>query len=282
MLTPIQPVMQDDTAHQLQAGVAVRCSIGSTKLEVKRSGDVAYFHIELEPKSLPICRPALVGHSTVVTVDLPTQTSVWQALQCMQEMRDVMDTSKSCELQVMLQSTVPPHSQIKYLVAAYKPRTDEDDVEIRKFGKYFLGFMQDVCDLQQKRGKDTMAAIASMSTQKHTELPSTAAGTIRPPVDADMALADSGPDSSPEPPRVEAGPVLWEVTNTTRTRTDKRKRSQAKADQLQAATESPRVETGPLSEVTNALGNRMSKRKRSLLKRKQSKLPGLLQWLEEG
>ena len=81
MLTPIQPVMQDDTAHLLQAGVAVRCSIGSTKLEVRKpSGDVAYFHIELEPKSLPICRPAPLGHSTVVTVDLPTDTSVYSCL----------------------------------------------------------------------------------------------------------------------------------------------------------------------------------------------------------
>ena len=98
MLTPIQPVMQDDTAHQLQAGVAVRCSIGSTKLEVKRSGDVAYFHIELEPKSLPICRPAPLGHSTVVTVDLSTETSVYQALRYMQKMPDEIDNPKACDL----------------------------------------------------------------------------------------------------------------------------------------------------------------------------------------
>ena len=131
--------MQDDTAHQLQAGVAVRCSIGSTKLEVRKpSGDVAYFHIELEPKSLPICRPAPLGHSTVVTVDLPTDTSVYRALSFMQKMRDDIDTTKACDLHTMIQTTVPPQSEINYLVAAHKPRTDVDDDEVRRFGDFIL------------------------------------------------------------------------------------------------------------------------------------------------
>ena len=206
----------------------------------------------MEPKAILICRPAPLGNSTVVTVDLPTDTYVYKVLRYMQKMRDGIDTSKACDLHTMIRNTVPPQSEIKYLLAAHKPRTDVDDDEVRRFGDFILGFIRDVCDLQHNRGIGTRVAIASMRTQDvdpaGTKLPSADDGTTRPTVDADMPQADSGTDLS--------------------------------GGQLQAGTKPPSVEAGPLLEVTNTLGTRPSKRKRSPSKRKRSQTMRYKQWLE--
>ena len=118
-------------------------------------------------------------------------------------------------------------------------------ISAKRFGDFILGFIRDVCDLQHNRGIGTRDAIASMRTQDEdpagTKLPSADDGTTLPTVDADMPQADSGTDLS--------------------------------GDQLQAGTEPPSLEAGPLLEVTNTLGTRPSKRNRSQTMRYK-------QWLE--
>lgn len=236
MMTPRRPLMKDDTAQQLDAGVTISCSIGSNRLEVRnRGGDEAHFNIMMERKAVRFCAPAPLGHSAVVTVDLPPDTSVGQALHYMQKIHDVI-TNEAIGLQTMIRDTVPPESEIKYLIVAHKESADDDDKELRRFGDFVLRYINDECTSQHNRGIGTLEAIASMRNQDvasqgqaGTHPPSCDVATSRPPLVADTDTDTPGGQmpAGPEPTSEEAAPLL-EVTDTLGTQPNKRKRSPSK------------------------------------------------------
>ena len=159
MLSPTQPLKQDDTAGNLPSSceVVAYCHMGNTKLVIQRkwSGEgiiVPYFIALMEHHAIPSSVRVPIGTSWMYRLVLPPATTVYVALCTMQKMSYAF---KTCQAHNLPDAFPPGSVGSTHLVhqSSWTPQlapriAAQGDVDAQEFGDYILTVIDDVLEYQ--------------------------------------------------------------------------------------------------------------------------------------
>ena len=158
MLSPTQPLKQDDTAGNLPSSfeVVAYCHMGNKKLAIQRKESregiiVSYFIAEMEHYAIPSSVRVPIGTSLMYRLELPPGTAVFVALCTMQKMSYAFKTCQAHKLP----DAFPPGSVGSTHLVRHRPcppqLVAQDDVDAREVAEYILTLIEDVLEYQRKQ-----------------------------------------------------------------------------------------------------------------------------------
>ena len=157
MLSPTQPLKQDDTAGNLPSSceVVAYCHMGNTKLCIQRKGCQPHFIATVEHAAIPSSVRVSIGASLIYRLVLPPATTVYVALCTMQKMSYAFKTCQAHNLP----DAFPPGSVGSTHLVHHRSCTPQqarriaalDDVDAQEFGEYILTVIDDVLEYQRNQ-----------------------------------------------------------------------------------------------------------------------------------
>ena len=150
MLSPTQPLKQDDTAGNLPSSceVVAYCHMGNTKLCIQRKGCQPHFIATVEHAAIPSSVRVSIGASLIYRLVLPPATTVYVALCTMQKMSYAF---KTCQAHNLPDAFPPGSVGSTHLVPHLVPRriAAQDDADAQEFGEYILTAIDHVLQYQR-------------------------------------------------------------------------------------------------------------------------------------